>query len=142
MTAAKPLRRCLLLIRMSRQTPTTCCPIAAPGNATWTDPSASNTSRKELNSKSRPAGNESNAAGNDPNAGVNGVSYAITSEIAGLPWATDGQTASEKVTLDWLGALQGYNPSLASALTRMPFLQDHNPGDRQAIQTLTIISRR
>ena len=96
--------------------------------------------QEKLNSKSRPAGNESNAAGNDPNEGVNGVSYAITSEIAGLPWATDGQTASEKVTLDWLGTLQGYNPSLASALTRMPFLQDHTPGDRQAIQTLTIIS--
>ena len=96
--------------------------------------------QEKLNSKSRPAGNESNSAGNDPNAGVNGVSYAITSEIAGLPWATDGQTASEKVTLGWLGLLQEYNPSLASALTRMPFLQDHTPGDRQAIQTLTIIS--
>ena len=86
------------------------------------------------------AGNESNAAGSDPNGGVNGVSYAITSEIAGLPWATDGQTSSERVTLGWLGVLQGYNPSLASALTRMPFLQDHTPGDRQAIQTLTLIS--
>ena len=96
--------------------------------------------QEKLNSKSRPAGNESNAAGNDPNAGVNGVSYAITSEIAGLPWATDGQTPSEKVTLDWLGTLQEYNPSLASSLTGMPFLQDHTPGDRQAIQTLAIIS--
>ena len=96
--------------------------------------------QEKLNSKSRPAGNESNAAGNDPNAGVNGVSYAITSEIAGLPWATDGQTPSEKVTLDWLGTLQEYNPSLASSLTGMPFLQDHTPGDRQAIQTLVSIS--
>ena len=75
-----------------------------------------------------------------PTRAVNGVSYAITSEITNLPWARDGQTSSEKVTLDWLGALQGYNPNLASALTRMPFLQDHNPGDRQAIQTLVRIS--
>ena len=102
--------------------------------------------RQELASKrvragNNRAGNESNAAGSDPNAGVNGVSYAITSEIAGLPWATDGQTASEKKTLDWLGYLQEYNPSLASALTRMPFLQDHTPGDFQAIRTLTLISR-
>ena len=96
--------------------------------------------QEKLNSRSRPAGNESNAAGNDPNEGVNGVSYAITSEIANLPWARDGQTASEKVTLGWLGLLQEYNPSLASSLTSMPFLQDHTPGDRQAIQTLTIIS--
>ncbi len=97
--------------------------------------------RQELDSKRARAGNESNAAGDDPNAGVNGVNYAITSEITGLPWARDGRTASERVTLGWLGALQGYNPSLASALTRMPFLQDHTPGDFQAIQTLTLISR-
>ncbi len=96
--------------------------------------------QEKLNSKRARAGNESNAAGSDPNAGVNGVNYAITSEIAGLPWATDGRTPSEKVTLDWLGYLQGYNPSLASALTRMPFLQDHTPGDHQAIQTLVHIS--
>ena len=96
--------------------------------------------RQELDSKRARAGNESNAAGDDPNAGVNGVNYAITSEITGLPWARDGRTASERVTLGWLGALQGYNPSLASALTRMPFLQDHTPGDRQAIRTLKRIS--
>ena len=97
--------------------------------------------RQELDSKRARAGNESNAAGDDPNAGVNGVNYAITSEITGLPWARDGRTASERVTLGWLGALQRYNPSLASALTRMPFLQDHTPGDFQAIQTLVHISR-
>ncbi len=96
--------------------------------------------QEKLNSKRARAGNESNAAGSDPNAGVNGVNYAITSEIAGLPWATDGRTPSEKVTLNWLGFLQEYNPSLASALTRMPFLQDHTPGDHQAIQTLVHIS--
>ena len=96
--------------------------------------------QEKLNSKRARAGNESNAAGSDPNAGVNGVNYAITSEIAGLPWATDGQTSSEKLTLNWLGYLQEYNPSLASALTSMPFLQDYTPGDHQAIQTLVHIS--
>ena len=42
--------------------------------------------------------------------------------------------------MNWLSELQNYNPALASALTRMPFLQDHTPGDLQAIQTLTLIS--
>ena len=73
--------------------------------------------------------------------GANGISYAVTSEIAGLPWASDGQTPAERHTLAWLSELQEHNPSLVSALTRMPFLQDHTSGDRQAIQTLTVISR-
>ena len=42
--------------------------------------------------------------------------------------------------MNWLSELQIHNPALASALTRMPFLQDHTPGDLQAIQTLTWIS--
>lgn len=67
--------------------------------------------------------------------------YAITSEISGLPWATDGQTESEKITLGWLSYLQDLNPTLASSLTQMPFLQDHTPGDLQAIQVLARISR-
>ena len=68
------------------------------------------------------------------------ISYAITSEITGLPWVSDGLTPAELLTRDWLGELQEHNPALVSALTRMPFLQDHTPGDLQAIQTLTLIS--
>ena len=67
-------------------------------------------------------------------------SLAVTSEMWNLPWVRDGRTASETLTLAWLGELQNRNPSLASALTRMPFLRDHTPGDRQAIQSLTVIS--
>ena len=73
--------------------------------------------------------------------GGNSISYAVTSDIAGLPWVSDGQTPAERLTLAWLSELQEHNPSLTSALTRMPFLQDHTPGDLQAIQTLTVISR-
>ena len=69
-----------------------------------------------------------------------GASYAITAEIANLPWAKDRQTPAEKLTLEWLGWLQELNPTLVSALTQMPFLQDHTPGDLQAIQTLADIS--
>ena len=68
------------------------------------------------------------------------ISYAITSEITGLPWVSDGLMPAELLTRDWLGELQEHNPTLVSALTRMPFLQDHTPGDLQAIQTLTLIS--
>ena len=82
------------------------------------------------------------APGDEPGAAGNGANYAYTSEIAGLPWARDGQTASERLTLGWLSLLQDYHPTLASALTRMPFLQDHTPGDRQAIATLASIAYR
>ncbi len=68
------------------------------------------------------------------------VRLAITSDITGLPWVRDGVTDAERITGGWLGLLQDYNPSLVTSLTRMPFLQDHTPGDLQAIQTLTLIS--
>ena len=67
---------------------------------------------------------------------------AVTSDMWNLPWVRDGQTPAERLTLAWLGELQNRNPSLASALTRMPFLRDHTPGDRQAIQSLAAISTR
>ena len=96
--------------------------------------------RQQLNDRQAQTGSGSIDGSDEPGGTGNDVNYAITSEIAGLPWAADGQTASEKLTLEWLGTLQEYNPSLVSALTKMPFLQDHTPGDRQAIQTLTLIS--
>lgn len=75
-----------------------------------------------------------------PGAPGGGVSYAITSDITGLPWVLDGQTTAEKLTIAWLSELQEHNPSLVTTLVGMPFLQDHTPGDLQAIQTLTWIS--
>ena len=70
----------------------------------------------------------------------NEIDYAITSDITGLPWVTDNPSQAEKLTIDWLSLLQEHNPTLVTALTGMPFLQDHTPGDLQAIQTLTLIS--
>ncbi len=79
--------------------------------------------------------------GGDTESDASGSSsYAITSEITGLPWVSDGLTTAELLTKGWLVELQEHNPALVSALTRMPFLQDHTPGDLQAIQTLTLIS--
>lgn len=99
--------------------------------------------RRQLRSAPFPlAGDGLAAPGDEPAVPDSGVNYAITSEIAGLPWARDGQTPAERATLAWLGLLQEYNPGLTSALTRMPFLQDHTPGDRHAIATLTRISYR
>ena len=71
----------------------------------------------------------------------NRVNYAVTSDIAGLPWISDGISPAERQTMAWLSELQEHNPSLVTVLTRMPFLQDHTPGDLQTIQTLTVISR-
>ena len=80
-----------------------------------------------------------NDGGDDQGSRAN---LAITTGMWNLPWVRDGQTPSERLTLAWLSELQNHNPGLASALTRMPFLRDHTPGDRQAIQSLTVISRR
>ena len=80
------------------------------------------------------------SGGPDAPGGESSVSYAITSDITGLPWVIDGQNEAEKLTVAWLSELQEHNPSLVTSLTRMPFLQDHTPGDLQAIQTLTLIS--
>ena len=86
------------------------------------------------------SGNARQATDSEPNGPGGNVSYAITSDITGLPWIRDGVTGSEAITGGWLGLLQDYNPSLVTSLVRMPFLQDHTPGDLQAIQTLTLIS--
>ena len=86
------------------------------------------------------ASNGATAGEDEPDGSDNGVSYAITSDILGLPWVTSNPTAAERLTLAWLAELQDHNPSLVASLVRMPFLQDHTPGDLQAIQTLTIIS--
>ena len=86
------------------------------------------------------SGDALDGAGSEPDGPGDDVNYAITSDITGLPWVSDGQTEAEKLTVGWLSKLQDHNPSLVASLVRMPFLQDHTPGDLQAIQTLTLIS--
>ena len=68
------------------------------------------------------------------------VRAALTSDITGLPWVADGLTGQERVTRDWLSLLQDQEPVLASSLIGMPFLQDHNPGDRAAIESIADIA--
>ena len=79
------------------------------------------------------------------NASINpgdNVSYNASTLIADLPWITDGQTDAEKAVVEWFRLLLEVNPTLANSLVSMPFLQDYTPGDRQAVQTLALISRR
>ncbi len=87
------------------------------------------------------SGDAMDDSGSEPDGPGGSVNYAITSDITGLPWVRDGQTATERVTVAWLSELQEHNPSLVTSLVRMPFLQDHTPGDLQAIRTLTYMSR-
>ncbi len=86
------------------------------------------------------SGDASKEADSEPKGPGGDVSYAITSDIVGLPWVTSNPTDAELLTIGWLGLLQEHNPSLVTSLVGMPFLQDHTPGDLQAIQTLTLIS--
>ena len=68
------------------------------------------------------------------------VRYNVSTLTGNLPWVADGQTDAEKVVVAWLGELLEVNPTLANSLVSMPFLQDYTPGDRQAVQTLALIS--
>ena len=95
-----------------------------------------------VNARITPDVSDLRAAIGGPDTPDGEVRLAITSDITGLPWVSDGQTEAEKITLDWLSVLQELNPTLVTSLVGMPFLQDHTPGDLQAIQVLTRISDR
>ena len=62
------------------------------------------------------SGNALNDADSESDGPGGGVSYAITFDITGLPWVSDGQTGAELLTVFWLSALQEHNPSLVTAL--------------------------
>ena len=68
------------------------------------------------------------------------VRAALTSDITGLPWVADGLTSQERITRDWLSFLQDREPALAQSLTGMPFLQDYNPGDQAAIESIVVVA--
>ena len=97
---------------------------------------------RRVNARITPDVSNLRAAIGGPDTPDGEVRLAITSDITGLPWVSDGQTEAEKITLDWLSELQDLNPTLVTSLVGMPFLQDHTPGDLQAIQVLTRISDR
>ena len=81
-------------------------------------------------------------ATDSPTSTSDDVNYDITTLTSDLPWVADGQTPAERLLVDWLAELSEVNPALADSLVNMPFLQDYTPGDRQAVQTLALISER
>ncbi len=68
------------------------------------------------------------------------VRATLTSDITGLPWVADGLTSQERITRNWLSFLQDHEPALAQSLTGMPFLQDYNPGDQAAIESIVVVA--
>ena len=78
--------------------------------------------------------------GTDDTDDTGTVRAALISEITSLPWVSDGVDADEQITSDWLSYLHDHEPTLATSLIAMPFLQDHNPGDRAAIRSITYIA--
>ena len=70
-------------------------------------------------------------------APADGIRAAITSGISSLPWLIDGaDTPTERMTLFLLSETQGLSPELVQRLVTQPFLQDHTPGDQEAMYTL------
>lgn len=79
---------------------------------------------------------------NENGLGGNVANEAITSGISSLPWLVDGaNTPTERTTLELLDLTQDLNPTLVNRLVTQPFMQDHTPGDQEAMFTLYRMSR-
>ena len=79
---------------------------------------------------------------NENGLGGNVANEAITSGISSLPWLVDGaNTPTERTTLALLDLTQDLNPTLVNRLVTQPFMQDHTPGDQEAMVTLYRMSR-
>ena len=64
----------------------------------------------------------------------------IPGSVWDLPWVDDGQTDDEKIALDFLRELSGFNPEAAERVAVMPFLQTFGPGDTEALWSLTYLA--
>ena len=65
---------------------------------------------------------------------------SLVSAITGLPWVSDGLTPPERATRNLLSVLHDNEPALATWLASMPFLQDYNPGDHEAVLSIYAIA--
>ena len=82
------------------------------------------------------------ASSNGNGLGGNVANEAITSGISSLPWLIDGaNTPTERTTLTLLDLTQDLNPTLVNRLVTQPFMQDHTPGDQEAMFTLYRMSQ-
>ena len=57
-----------------------------------------------------------------------------------LPWVADGQTDDEKLALDFLSELAGFDQEAAERVAVMPFLQTFGPADVEALWSLTYLA--
>ena len=69
-----------------------------------------------------------------------GDAVQIPGSVLDLPWVTDGQTADERIALDFLRELAGFNPEAAERVAVMPFLQTFGPADIEALWSLTYLA--
>ena len=64
----------------------------------------------------------------------------LPASVLELPWVADGQTDDEKLALDFLNELGGFNPEAANRVAAMPFLQTFGPADVEALWSLTYLA--
>ena len=64
----------------------------------------------------------------------------IPASVLELPWVADGQTDDEKLALEFLLELAGFNPDAAARVAVMPFLQTFGPADIEALWSLTYLA--
>ena len=64
----------------------------------------------------------------------------IPGSVLELPWVVDGQTADEKLALDFLQELAGLNQEAAARVAVMPFLETFGPADIEALWSLTYLA--
>ena len=64
----------------------------------------------------------------------------IPASVLELPWVVDGQTDDEKLALEFLVELAGFNQEAAMRVAVMPFLQTFGPADIEALWSLTYLA--
>ena len=69
-----------------------------------------------------------------------GEAVQIPGSVLDLPWVADGQTDDEKIALDFLRELAGFNPEAAGRVAVMPFLETFGPADVEALWSLTYLA--
>ncbi len=64
----------------------------------------------------------------------------ITDDAQKLPWALDGVTTYERLTLGMLSLLDDIDPDVARSITAQPFMQSHETHDWYALYSITGIA--
>ena len=73
-------------------------------------------------------------------ADEDGDAAQIPGSALDLPWVADVETDDEKIALDFLRELAGFNPEAAERVAVMPFLQTFGPADIETLWSLTYLA--